>query len=198
MFGVVSLHAIIALIGLARHYDSIGRNGDATGLLIMSGLLSVFQYVGVRLILGTVAAVVVDPSRRIADDAGVPAAVAMRLEIETARGIAWADVDEAGDPGDARASPAAGSWRRRVRRAPDLLASRDAALAIGVSVARVTSRIASPGAGACRHIRRWSNRGWRWPPRSPTDTQRSPRSSADDQRALAWHAGQPPLATPSP
>lgn len=52
VFGVVSLHAIIALIGLSRHYDNIGRHGDATGLLIMSGLLSVFQYVGVRLILG--------------------------------------------------------------------------------------------------------------------------------------------------
>lgn len=52
VFGVVSLHAIIALIGLSRHYDTIGRNGDATGLLVMSGLLSVFQYVGVRLILG--------------------------------------------------------------------------------------------------------------------------------------------------
>ena len=52
VFGVVSLHAIIALIGLSRHYDNIGRHGDATGLLFMSGLLSVFQYVGVRLILG--------------------------------------------------------------------------------------------------------------------------------------------------
>jgi hypothetical protein len=52
VFGVVSLHAIIALIGLSRHFDNIGRQGDATGLLIMSGLLSVFQYVGVRLILG--------------------------------------------------------------------------------------------------------------------------------------------------
>jgi hypothetical protein len=52
VFGVVSLHAIIALIGLSRHYDNIGRHGDATGLLIMSALLSVFQYVGVRLILG--------------------------------------------------------------------------------------------------------------------------------------------------
>ena len=52
VFGVVSFHAIIALIGLSRHYDNIGRNGDATGLLFMSGLLSVFQYVGVRLILG--------------------------------------------------------------------------------------------------------------------------------------------------
>jgi len=52
VFGVVSFHAIIALIGLSRHYDNIGRTGDATGLLIMSGLLSVFQYVGVRLILG--------------------------------------------------------------------------------------------------------------------------------------------------
>jgi len=52
VFGVVTFHAIIALIGLSRHYDNIGRHGDATGLLIMSGLLSTFQYVGVRLILG--------------------------------------------------------------------------------------------------------------------------------------------------
>lgn len=52
VFGVVTLHAVIALIGLSRHYDTIGRQGDATGLLVMSGLLSVFQYVGVRLILG--------------------------------------------------------------------------------------------------------------------------------------------------
>lgn len=52
VFGVVTLHAIIALIGLSRHYDNVGRSGDATGLLIMSGLLSVFQYVGVRVILG--------------------------------------------------------------------------------------------------------------------------------------------------
>ncbi|MFL6089249.1 MAG: hypothetical protein ACJ71Z_03820 [Aeromicrobium sp.] len=52
VFGVVTMHAIIALIGLSRHYDNIGRSGDATGLLVMSGLLAVFQYVGVRLILG--------------------------------------------------------------------------------------------------------------------------------------------------
>jgi len=52
VFGVVTLHAIVALIGLSRHYDNIGREGDATGLLVMSGLLSAFQYVGVRLILG--------------------------------------------------------------------------------------------------------------------------------------------------
>lgn len=52
VFGVVTMHAIIALIGLSRHFDTIGRSGDGTGLLIMSGLLSVFQYVGVRLILG--------------------------------------------------------------------------------------------------------------------------------------------------
>jgi len=52
VFGAVTLHAIIALIGLSRHFDNTGRAGDATGLLIMSGLLSVFQYVGVRLILG--------------------------------------------------------------------------------------------------------------------------------------------------
>ena len=51
VFGVVTLHAIVALIGLSRHYDSIGREGDGTGLLVMSGFLSVFQYVGVRLIL---------------------------------------------------------------------------------------------------------------------------------------------------
>lgn len=52
VFGVVTLHAVIALIGLSRHFDTIGREGDATGLLVMSGLISVFQYVGVRLILG--------------------------------------------------------------------------------------------------------------------------------------------------
>jgi hypothetical protein len=52
VFGVVTMHAIIALIGLSRHFDNVGRSGDATGLLIMSGLLSIFQYVGVRLILG--------------------------------------------------------------------------------------------------------------------------------------------------
>lgn len=52
VFGVVSMHAIIALIGLSRHFDHAGRHGDATGLLIMSGLLSAFQYCGVRLILG--------------------------------------------------------------------------------------------------------------------------------------------------
>ncbi|HUS23172.1 MAG TPA: hypothetical protein VMZ66_14305 [Aeromicrobium sp.] len=52
VFGVVTLHAVIALIGLSRHYDNSGRSGDATGLLVMSGLLSIFQYVGVRTILG--------------------------------------------------------------------------------------------------------------------------------------------------
>ncbi len=52
VFGVVTLHAILALIGLSRHYDNTGRSGDATGLLIMSGLISLFQYAGVRLILG--------------------------------------------------------------------------------------------------------------------------------------------------
>jgi hypothetical protein len=52
VFGVVTMHAIIALIGLSRHFDQVGRSGDGTGLLVMSGLLSAFQYVGVRLILG--------------------------------------------------------------------------------------------------------------------------------------------------
>ena len=51
VFGVVTMHAIIALIWLSRHYDGNGRHGDATGLLIMSGLISIAQYVGVRTIL---------------------------------------------------------------------------------------------------------------------------------------------------
>ena len=51
VFGVVTMHAILALIGLSRHFDGVGRHSDATGLLIMSGFLSAFQYVGVRLIL---------------------------------------------------------------------------------------------------------------------------------------------------
>lgn len=51
-FGVITLHSILALIGLAYHYDNTGRSGDATGLLIMSGVVSVFQYLGVRAILG--------------------------------------------------------------------------------------------------------------------------------------------------
>jgi hypothetical protein len=51
VFGVVTMHAILALIFLSRLYDDSGRSGDATGLLIMSGLISAFQYVGVRFIL---------------------------------------------------------------------------------------------------------------------------------------------------
>lgn len=60
----------------------------------------------------------------------------MRLTIETAHGIAWADVDEAGDTSPALlllGHGAGGSVE-----APDLLAARDAALAIGVTVVRVT------------------------------------------------------------
>ena len=53
VFGVVTMHAILALIGVSLwKYDPAGEHGRATGLLVMSGLLSVFQYVGVRLILG--------------------------------------------------------------------------------------------------------------------------------------------------
>jgi predicted alpha/beta-hydrolase family hydrolase len=59
----------------------------------------------------------------------------MRLEIETARGIAWADVGEAENP---RALLLLGHGAGGSVDAPDLLAARDAALAIGVSVARVT------------------------------------------------------------
>lgn len=74
----------------------------------------------------------------------------MRLEIETARGIAWADVDEAGGTsrGENLSSPRGNGTSRALLMlghgaggsvdAPDLLAARDAALAIGVSVARVT------------------------------------------------------------
>jgi len=61
----------------------------------------------------------------------------MRLEIETARGIAWADVDEAGTDG-ALGLLLLGHGAGGSVDAPDLLAARDAALAIGVSVARVT------------------------------------------------------------
>jgi predicted alpha/beta-hydrolase family hydrolase len=60
----------------------------------------------------------------------------MRLEIETARGLAWVDVDEAG--GDARALLLLGHGAGGTVEAPDLLAARDAALAAGVSVARIT------------------------------------------------------------
>lgn len=52
VFGVVTMHAILALIFLSRHYDTTERAGDATGLLVMSGFISAFQFVGVRLILG--------------------------------------------------------------------------------------------------------------------------------------------------
>jgi hypothetical protein len=52
VFGVVTMHAILALIFYARHLDTVGRHGDATGLMVMSGLISAAQYVGVRSILG--------------------------------------------------------------------------------------------------------------------------------------------------
>jgi uncharacterized protein len=61
----------------------------------------------------------------------------MRLEIETARGIGWADVDEAGTD-SALGLLLLGHGAGGSVDAPDLLAARDAALAIGVSVARVT------------------------------------------------------------
>lgn len=60
----------------------------------------------------------------------------MRLEIETARGLAWADVDEAGTA--PRAILMLGHGAGGTVEAPDLLAARDAALSVGVSVARVT------------------------------------------------------------
>jgi hypothetical protein len=58
-----------------------------------------------------------------------------RLEIPTERGTAWADVDEAENP---RCLLLLGHGAGGSVDAPDLLAARDAALAVGVSVARVT------------------------------------------------------------
>jgi predicted alpha/beta-hydrolase family hydrolase len=58
-----------------------------------------------------------------------------RLEIATERGTAWADVDEATDP---RALLVLGHGAGGSVDAPDILAARDAAVALGVSVARVT------------------------------------------------------------
>lgn len=63
-----------------------------------------------------------------------------RLEIETARGVAWADVEEA-DVDKARGARALlliGHGAGGTVEAPDILASRDAALQVGVTVARVT------------------------------------------------------------
>lgn len=60
----------------------------------------------------------------------------MRLQIETERGIAWADVDEA--QGEPRGLLLLGHGAGGSVDAPDLLATRDAALSTGVSVARVT------------------------------------------------------------
>lgn len=59
----------------------------------------------------------------------------MRLEIQTTAGLAWADIDDAGN---ARALLLLGHGAGGTVEAPDLKAARDAALAVGVSVARVT------------------------------------------------------------
>jgi len=60
----------------------------------------------------------------------------MRIEIETGRGLAWADVDLPVD--QPRALLLLGHGAGGTVEAPDLLAARDAALSVGVSVARVT------------------------------------------------------------
>ena len=60
----------------------------------------------------------------------------MRLEIETAQGIAWADVDEA--ESTARALLLLGHGAGGSVDAPDLMAARTAALSVGVNVVRVT------------------------------------------------------------
>jgi predicted alpha/beta-hydrolase family hydrolase len=59
----------------------------------------------------------------------------VRLEIETARGLAWVDIDEAID---AHGLLVLGHGAGGSVDAPDLLVARDAALSVGVSVARVT------------------------------------------------------------
>jgi predicted alpha/beta-hydrolase family hydrolase len=58
-----------------------------------------------------------------------------RLTIDTARGLAWADVDQADDP---RALLLLGHGAGGTVEAPDIVAARDAAVEAGVSVARVT------------------------------------------------------------
>jgi len=68
----------------------------------------------------------------------------MRLEIETVPGIAWADVDETGTD-NARGLLLLGHGAGGSVDAPDLLAARDAALAIGVNVARVTQPYRAAG-----------------------------------------------------
>lgn len=60
----------------------------------------------------------------------------MRLEIETERGVAWADVDQPAD--QPRALLLLGHGAGGTVEAPDLLAAAEAALSVGVSVARVT------------------------------------------------------------
>jgi predicted alpha/beta-hydrolase family hydrolase len=59
----------------------------------------------------------------------------VRLRIDTARGLAWADIDEVDD---ARALLLLGHGAGGSVEAPDVVAARDAALAVGVSVARIT------------------------------------------------------------
>lgn len=65
-----------------------------------------------------------------------------RLEIDTDKGLAWADVDEAAD---ASALLLLGHGAGGTVDAPDLLAARDAALQAGVSVARVTQPYRAAG-----------------------------------------------------
>lgn len=63
----------------------------------------------------------------------------MRLKIETVRGLAWADIDETEEAqGTPRGVLLLGHGAGGSVDAPDLLAARDAALLIGVTVARVT------------------------------------------------------------
>ena len=51
-FFAVAVHAVFGVIGAAYIREGQGRHGDAIGLTVMSAILAVLVYSGVRIILG--------------------------------------------------------------------------------------------------------------------------------------------------
>ncbi|MGJ9413854.1 hypothetical protein ACHAAC_14215 [Aeromicrobium sp. CF4.19] len=51
-FFAVIVHGVLGLVGAAHVVAGQGRQSDAVGLLVMSGLTATIMYVGIRLILG--------------------------------------------------------------------------------------------------------------------------------------------------